>query len=50
VKWHRIVKCGKTFIMGNRLTYALHGKMDVINDNDDDDDVYFNRLIRYIGL
>jgi hypothetical protein len=32
------VRCGKTFILGNRLTHALHGKMDVINDNDDDDD------------
>jgi hypothetical protein len=27
------VRCGKSFILGNRL-----GKMDVITDDDDDDD------------
>jgi hypothetical protein len=32
------VICGEVFILGNRLTRALHGKVDVVNENDDDDD------------
>ena len=30
--------CGGAFILGNRLTRALQGKVDVVNENDDDDD------------
>jgi hypothetical protein len=29
------IKVEKAFILGNRLPQALHGKMDVINEDDD---------------
>jgi hypothetical protein len=44
---------GKAFILENRLTQALHGKIDVINGNYDYDD-FFNdsayNLLIYAGI
>jgi hypothetical protein len=44
------VRRGKAFILGNRLTQALHGQMDVINEDDDDDNNIYVYAVRKLIL